>query len=159
MQGPRLLHVPPTCSLIPVFRSSVCIDNNTWMWKSSEKRGRPCIIPHVSDVRWMRGGCTGMGPIVVSAGPEAVHHPVGLVRTLSGWSRLPDNLVGQFFNVVGAHHLCPPNINHVIITGLPRFLLFFHIMYCCQCNRRTGNGVGLGTRLRTSYHHTLTCSP
>ena len=62
------------------MRSSVCVDNNTRMWKSGEERGRPSIIHHVSDVRWMQGGRGGGGGgIVISAGPEAVHHPVGSV--------------------------------------------------------------------------------
>ena len=49
------------------------------MRKSSEERGRPGIIHDVSDVRWAQGG---WGAVVVSAGSEAVHHPIGLVRTL-----------------------------------------------------------------------------
>ena len=44
-----------------------------------EARGRPDIIHHVSDVRWTQGGREA---VVISAGPEAVHHPVGSVRTL-----------------------------------------------------------------------------
>ena len=43
------------------FGSSVCVDNNTWMRKSSEGQGRPGIIHHMSDVRWTRGGCRGQG--------------------------------------------------------------------------------------------------
>ena len=64
------------------FCSSVCIENNARMRKSGEERGRPGVIHHMSDVRWMRGG--RKGPVVVSAGPEAVHHPVGSVRMLHG---------------------------------------------------------------------------
>ena len=37
------------------FCSSVSVDNNTRMRKGSEKRGRPGIIHHVSDVRWTQG--------------------------------------------------------------------------------------------------------
>ena len=40
----------------PVFCSSVCVNNNTRMQKSSKKWGRPGIIDHVSDVRWTQGG-------------------------------------------------------------------------------------------------------
>lgn len=35
--------------------SSVCIDNNTWKWRRSEKRGRPRNIHHVNDIGWMQG--------------------------------------------------------------------------------------------------------
>ena len=63
------------------FCSSVCVDNNAWMRNSGEEWGRPGIIHHMSDVRWTRGGHGGAGAIVVS---EAVHHPVGSVRTLHG---------------------------------------------------------------------------
>ena len=56
------------------------------MQKSGEQWGRPGIIHHESDVRWTwgggGGGGGGAGPVVISAGPEAVHHPVSLVRTL-----------------------------------------------------------------------------
>jgi len=38
---------------------------------------RPERIHHVTDIRWMRGGCRGGGPIVDLAGPQSVHHPVG----------------------------------------------------------------------------------
>ena len=79
------------------------------MQKSAEERGRPGIIHHVSDIRWMQGGGGG---VVVSAGPEAVHHLVGSVRTLHGYSRLSDdlhNFIGQFLNLfaVGPR---PPDI-------------------------------------------------
>ena len=48
----------------PVFCSSVCVDCNKWMRKSSEKWGRPGIVHHVSawrqvDARWTWGGCDG----------------------------------------------------------------------------------------------------
>ena len=61
------------------------------MWKSGKEQGRPGTIHHVSDVRWTRGGCRGVGPVVVSAGPEAVHHRGSKVETPSqstqlGWS-------------------------------------------------------------------------
>ena len=37
------------------FCSLVSVDNNTRMQKGGEKHGRPGIIHHVSDVRWMQG--------------------------------------------------------------------------------------------------------
>ena len=43
------------------FCSSVSVDNNTRMRKGGEKRGRPGIIPHVSDVRWTQGWTWGGG--------------------------------------------------------------------------------------------------
>ena len=50
-------------SLVPrptrSFSSSVCVDNNTRMRKSSEERGRPGIIPHVSAVKVDVGGGGG----------------------------------------------------------------------------------------------------
>ena len=52
------------------------------MRKSREEQGRPGIIHHVSDDRWTRDGHRGAGLVVISAGPEAVHHPVGSVQTL-----------------------------------------------------------------------------
>ena len=66
------------------FCSLVCVDNNIWMLRSGEEWGRPGIIHHVSGVRWMQGGLRGAGPVVVTAGPEAVHYPVGSVRTFRG---------------------------------------------------------------------------
>ena len=66
------------------FCSLVCVDNNTRMWRSGEEWGRPGIIHHVSGVRWMQGGRRGAGPVVVTAGPEAVHCPVGSVPTFRG---------------------------------------------------------------------------
>ena len=48
----------------------------TWMRKGGEKRGRPGIVHHVSDIRWARGACGGGGGgggggcVVISAGPE-----------------------------------------------------------------------------------------
>ena len=39
------------------------------MRKGGEKRGRPGIIHHVSDIGWTQGGGGG-GPVVISAGPE-----------------------------------------------------------------------------------------
>jgi len=34
-------------------------------------------IHHVSDVRWMQGGCRGAGPVVNSVGLQSVHPPAG----------------------------------------------------------------------------------
>ena len=43
--------------------SAVYVDNNTRMRKGGEKRGRPGIIHHASNVRWTRGGRRrGQGP-------------------------------------------------------------------------------------------------
>ena len=79
----RLLHQQGRLVPRPTrfFCSSVCVDNNTQMRKSGEEWERPGIIHHVSDVRH-QVDVEGVGPVVISAGPEAVHHPVGLVQTL-----------------------------------------------------------------------------
>ena len=82
------MHLASFPGLPRSFCSSVCVGINTRIRKSGEERGRPGIIHHVSDVRWMQGGRGGVGGggggggggVVISAGSEAVHHPVGSVR-------------------------------------------------------------------------------
>ena len=56
----------------PPFLPSICIQNNTWELKSSEKRGRHGSIHHVNDVRWTQNGPRGEGS---NCQNNALDHP------------------------------------------------------------------------------------
>jgi len=34
------------------FHSLVCVDNNSWKWKSRKEQERPGSIHHVSNIKW-----------------------------------------------------------------------------------------------------------
>ena len=61
--GGKKCKIPVIISLVPrpppFFCSSVCVQYNTRMLKSDEKRGRPGNTYHVNDVRWTQGGHGG----------------------------------------------------------------------------------------------------
>ena len=104
------------------------LDNNTWIRKSSEKRGRPGIIHHVSDVRWTRGGSRFSSSCIKTklcrASGVSTSHVHGAFKP----SRLDDER--PVFKLICGYPPPPPppppcvhltSCTRQIMPGLPRF--------------------------------------
>ena len=121
--------------------------------QKSGKKGRPAIIHYMSDVRWTQ---RGVGPIVVSAGPGSVHHPVVRFKgsAASRDSRCSTQLCRPVFKLIcGGPHLvsfpnglgtrlgptphCPPDL----MAGLPHFRSSSAFLRCQrQTEQKTCSG-------------------
>ena len=49
------LHIQSLVQASPIFCSSVCVQYNTWKWKSTKNR-EGLVSSVMYDIRWMRGG-------------------------------------------------------------------------------------------------------
>ena len=156
-----------------MFRSSVCVDNNTLKWKSGEKWGRPGRINRMNDGWWTWGGRRGTVPIGDSTGPESVHCPVDQVWVVhckfnAGRGR---QLQSTVFTLIFG---CPPNplvFTHMMNSARPSTFCFCRsstCVYYCDCKPnyekqgRPGNEVLLWVvgslwrnRPKSGYYNTV----
>ena len=133
----------------PPFLSPICVYNNTWEWKTDEKKWRLESIYHVNDVRWTRGRRRGEGPNCENntqdnpfehCNPALDSRPY-LDRNYSSWLVI-------YLNISPSP---PTSTSHPLtwwmLPGLPRFSPVFCSRVLLWTQTEGKNGGGLGTRL------------